>query len=419
MWRPCASSTIRRTRRVSRRWCTPIPSASAGWAGRRRKVRPRSSAAKRIRCGWCRSRCTTSMPRMAKYCPPWCRPVPTIRSAPTMFRLGWPSYLIHGTNKPYGVGMRSSHGCIRLYPEDIAVFFDMIPIGTKVTVVNQPYLFGWRDGTLYLQAYSVMEDDSRDWSKNRKALLAKLLNPKLRKKIAEHDQRHRLAAGRRPGAFAARRAGAGHGRPGRHRRGAVAVAVGGEHLAGGLQLGRPDRIAGGREDVQGNGRRARRSASGNADSSVRSLMPHHRTGWFMAGLALACAGGIRRPPMTASPIESGFDYHSFANVDQFRVAHLDLDLRVDLEHQGDLRHRHPGGETARPARDAAGPRHQGFDDHRGQPEGHGCAGRDLEVGDHLGQPAVSPGEARSDPGQRTGDRSAAVAQAGRVGPHRV
>src|SRR6266478_2283131 len=80
------------------------------------------------------------------------------------FRLGWPSYLIHGTNKPYGVGMRSSHGCIRLYPEDIAVFFDTIPIGTKVTVVNQPYLFGWRDGTLYLQAYTVMEDDSRNWS---------------------------------------------------------------------------------------------------------------------------------------------------------------------------------------------------------------------------------------------------------------
>jgi L,D-transpeptidase ErfK/SrfK len=31
-------------------------------------------------------------------------------------RLGWPSYLIHGTNKPYGVGMRASAGCIRLYP---------------------------------------------------------------------------------------------------------------------------------------------------------------------------------------------------------------------------------------------------------------------------------------------------------------
>ena len=104
-----------------------------------------------------------------------------------MFRLGWQSYLIHGTNKPYGVGMRSSHGCMRLYPEDIAVFFDLIPIGTQVTVVNQPYLFGWRDGILYLQAYAVTEDDSRDWSKNGKALLAKLLNPKLSQKIADYD----------------------------------------------------------------------------------------------------------------------------------------------------------------------------------------------------------------------------------------
>ncbi len=104
-----------------------------------------------------------------------------------MFRLGWPSYLIHGTNKPYGVGMRSSHGCMRLYPEDIATFFDLIPIGTKVTVVNQPYLFGWRDGTLYLQPYAVMEDDARAWSKDRRRLLAALLAPKLRRKVADHD----------------------------------------------------------------------------------------------------------------------------------------------------------------------------------------------------------------------------------------
>ena len=104
-----------------------------------------------------------------------------------MFRLSWPSYLIHGTNKPYGVGMRSSHGCMRLYPEDIAVFYDLVPIGTKVTVVNQPYLFGSRDGTLYLQAYAVMEDDSRDWNKDRKRLLSRLLSPKLRKQISEDD----------------------------------------------------------------------------------------------------------------------------------------------------------------------------------------------------------------------------------------
>lgn len=78
-----------------------------------------------------------------------------------MFRLGWPSYLIHGTNKPYGVGMRSSHGCVRLYPEDIAILYDTVPIGTPVRVVNQPLVVGWQDDTLYAQAYGALEDDPR------------------------------------------------------------------------------------------------------------------------------------------------------------------------------------------------------------------------------------------------------------------
>ncbi len=105
-----------------------------------------------------------------------------------MFRLSWPSYLIHGTNKPYGVGMRSSHGCLRLYPEDIAVMYDLMPIGTQVTVVNQPFLFGWHHAQLSFQAYVVMEDDRRDWSKNRQRLLDKLLAPKLRQRIKAHAQ---------------------------------------------------------------------------------------------------------------------------------------------------------------------------------------------------------------------------------------
>ena len=104
------------------------------------------------------------------------------------FRLDWPSYLIHGTNKPYGVGMRSSHGCMRLYPEDIAAFFDLIPVGTKVTVVNQPYLFGWRDHTLYLQSYAVLEDDTRDRTLKSRNLIDQMLSPKLRQRIADHDK---------------------------------------------------------------------------------------------------------------------------------------------------------------------------------------------------------------------------------------
>jgi L,D-transpeptidase ErfK/SrfK len=78
-----------------------------------------------------------------------------------LFRLGWPTYLIHGTNKPYGVGMRSSHGCLRLYPEDIKVLFDLIPIGTKVQIVNQPTVLGWRGGIAYVQSFGHLEDDQK------------------------------------------------------------------------------------------------------------------------------------------------------------------------------------------------------------------------------------------------------------------
>lgn len=66
--------------------------------------------------------------------------------------LGWPEVLIHGSNKPWGIGRRVSSGCMRMYPEDIESLFDMVPIGTKVTVVDQPILVGWLDSGLYIEA---------------------------------------------------------------------------------------------------------------------------------------------------------------------------------------------------------------------------------------------------------------------------
>jgi len=104
------------------------------------------------------------------------------------FYLQWPSYLIHGTNKPAGVGLRSSHGCIRLYPEDIEQFFNMVPVGTQVRVVNQPFVFGWRDGQLYMQPYDVLEDDSRDWAKAQRKLLTKSLAARLQHQVQEHHE---------------------------------------------------------------------------------------------------------------------------------------------------------------------------------------------------------------------------------------
>ena len=67
--------------------------------------------------------------------------------------LGWPSYLIHGTNNPWGVGRRVSHGCIRLYPEDIARLFPRVPLNTRVTVVNQEVKTGRVNGDLMLEVH--------------------------------------------------------------------------------------------------------------------------------------------------------------------------------------------------------------------------------------------------------------------------
>jgi len=86
--------------------------------------------------------------------------------------LGWPSYLIHGTNKPPGVGMRASHGCIRMYPEDIATVYPEIPVGMKVTVVNQPLLYRWQGDALYVQSYPLHEDERDGAGKEKKPVVA-------------------------------------------------------------------------------------------------------------------------------------------------------------------------------------------------------------------------------------------------------
>ncbi|CAK0774779.1 L,D-transpeptidase ErfK/SrfK [Gammaproteobacteria bacterium] len=77
-------------------------------------------------------------------------------------RLGVPGYLIHGTNRPYGIGMRVSHGCIQLYPEDISALFPNVPIGTQVTIINYPYLIGRVAGRPYLEAHPHNEDDTNN-----------------------------------------------------------------------------------------------------------------------------------------------------------------------------------------------------------------------------------------------------------------
>lgn len=77
-----------------------------------------------------------------------------------VLQLDMPGYLIHGTNQPYGVGMRVSHGCVRLYPENIEFLYPLIELGEEVVIVNQPYLFGERGGELFFEAHVPLEDDA-------------------------------------------------------------------------------------------------------------------------------------------------------------------------------------------------------------------------------------------------------------------
>jgi L,D-transpeptidase ErfK/SrfK len=68
-------------------------------------------------------------------------------------RLSLGTILIHGTNKPYGIGRRVSHGCIRLYPEDIPELFKLASIGTKVAIIRQPLKIGIENNKVYIEVH--------------------------------------------------------------------------------------------------------------------------------------------------------------------------------------------------------------------------------------------------------------------------
>ena len=67
--------------------------------------------------------------------------------------LGLPTYLIHGTNRPYSIGMRVSFGCVRLYPEDIVELYDLVAPGTPVRLVDQRVKAGWLGDELHLEVH--------------------------------------------------------------------------------------------------------------------------------------------------------------------------------------------------------------------------------------------------------------------------
>jgi len=73
------------------------------------------------------------------------------------------TYLIHGTNNPIAVGLAVTHGCIRMYPEDVEALFPLVPVGTKVRIVNEPVKVAWVGGELLLEAHPPVDAQGQSY----------------------------------------------------------------------------------------------------------------------------------------------------------------------------------------------------------------------------------------------------------------
>lgn len=95
------------------------------------------------------------------------------------------AYLIHGTNDPTSIGYRSSSGCIRMLPQDIETLFQMVPIGTAVTVVNQPFKLGWHNEILYMESHQPLQEQEAELQKRN--LVADLVQSLSKKQKLDVD----------------------------------------------------------------------------------------------------------------------------------------------------------------------------------------------------------------------------------------
>jgi L,D-transpeptidase ErfK/SrfK len=68
-------------------------------------------------------------------------------------RLSKGLYSIHGTDTPWAIGRQTTHGCIRLYPEDIGEFYGLVTPSTSGVLVYEPVKLGTDDGRVYIEVH--------------------------------------------------------------------------------------------------------------------------------------------------------------------------------------------------------------------------------------------------------------------------
>lgn len=102
-------------------------------------------------------------------------PGPDNPMGPFKMNLAMSGYVIHGTNKLFGIGMRVSHGCFRMNNQDVTELFPQVPVGTAVTIVNQPYKLGVHANKLYLEVHTPLDEHGFPSSLDKQAAIQELL----------------------------------------------------------------------------------------------------------------------------------------------------------------------------------------------------------------------------------------------------
>ena len=98
-------------------------------------------------------------------------------------------YRIHGTDidKIFGIGMQITHGCVRMYPEDIEALYRSVPVGASVYIVKQPVKVGWLNNTLYVEAHPDLEGEEKTQDQ-RYAIALELIQKANKGELPEFDQ---------------------------------------------------------------------------------------------------------------------------------------------------------------------------------------------------------------------------------------
>ncbi len=110
--------------------------------------------------------------------------------------LSEPGYLLHGTNRPFSIGMRVSHGCIRLYPEDIEALFSRVPRGVSVRIENEAYKVGREDAVLFLEAHAPLSEEKNQQGVSLTPVVSQLVQVSHRR-LADKDWERIMAVANR------------------------------------------------------------------------------------------------------------------------------------------------------------------------------------------------------------------------------